>query len=124
MVQEPHWTTAGVIDGRGTASLNFRSPQPPNDPSAIAIRRGATSHDRWQPQPNRRAGQRELSWFEAHKHELTDHEGKWIAITGQQVRVARDTFREVRAFLDQEEIADALIVHVRANIAERQLFID
>lgn len=125
MAQEPDWTTRRVlIDGRGTASLNFRSPPPPNDRSAITIRRGATSPNRWYPQPNRRAGQRELIWFEAHKHELADHKRKWIAITGDQIRVAQDTFGEVRTFLDQEGIADALIVYVRENVGERELFMD
>jgi hypothetical protein len=85
---------------------------------------GCTLDAPWQPEPNRRAGQRELAWFEAHRHELTGHEGKWIAITGEQVLVARDRFREVRAFLDTEGIANALIVHVRENVAERELFID
>ncbi len=124
MTQEPDRTTARVIDGRGTASLNFRYGPMPDDWSALAIRQGATSRDRWEPEPNRQAGQRELIWFESHKHELVDYERKWIAITGQQVRVARDTFAEIRASLDQEEIANALIVYVRENVGERELFID
>ncbi len=104
--------------------MNFTYGPLPDISPDKTVRRGATSPDRWQPEPNRRAGQRELIWFQSHKHELVDYEKKWIAITGQQVRVARDTFAEVRAFLDQEEIADALIVYVRENAGRPQLFID
>lgn len=124
MTQEPDSTAARVIGGTTTESRNFRHDLLPDVSSEKTVRQGATSQGRWQPEPNRRAGQRELIWFEAHKHELTGHERKWIAITGQQVRVARDTFAEVRAFLDQGGIADALIVYVRENVGERELFID
>lgn len=75
------------------------------------------------PVPNRRAGERELAWFEAHRDELDNYTRKWIAITGQQVRVAHDTFADVRAFLNQEGIPDALIVYVREN-AGREYFMD
>jgi hypothetical protein len=124
MTQELDETTARVIGGTTTEPQNFRHGTLPDVSLEKTVRQGATSRDRWQPEPNRRAGQRELIWFEAHRHELADHERRWIAITGQDVRVARDTFAEVRTFLDQEEIANALIVFVRENVGERELFID
>ena len=124
MTQEPDGTTARVTGGATTEPWNFRYGPLPDVSLGKIVRQGSTSQGRWQPEPNRRAGQRELIWFEAHKHELIGHERKWIAITGEQVRVVRDTFGEVRTFLDAEGIADALIVHVRDNVAERQLFID
>ncbi len=121
---QPDRTTARVIGGTTTEPRNFRHDPLPDVSSEKTVRQGATSLHRWQPEANRLAGQRELIWFENHKHELVDYERKWVAITGQDVRVARDTFAEVRTFLDQEEIANALIVFVRENVGERELFID
>lgn len=122
--REPDRTTAPVIDGKTTEPRNFRCGPLPEEPVAVAVCQGATGLERWRPEAKRHAGQRELLWFESHKHVLVKHERKWIAIVGQDVRVARDSFADVRAFLDQEGIADALIVYVRENIGEQELFID
>ena len=114
--------SAAIYHDPGTGLAADSSPQPSTG-SDIAPA-GATQDAPWQPLPNRRAGERELAWYEAHRAELGDYERKWIAIKGHEIRVARDTFAEVRAYLDEQGIPDALIVHVRENVGGRQYFID
>ena len=90
-----------------------------------AIRHGASDQARWLEPVRRGAAHRSKSlWLDENSDKVRQYKGKWIAVSGNEVVADADEFAEVRAFLDQHSIANALITHVDASMDERRIFID
>lgn len=89
-----------------SALVFFDVQAPP--PDIVGPLPSAPNVSSWAIRANPGAGVRELEWFEANRHRLTNHAGLWIAILGTRIEASGESFDEVAS----TSPPDALIVRV------------
>lgn len=84
---------------------------------------GATDTSPWERRLDPQMGVPELRWYQENLRQLADHEGRWIAILGQEIVASGRSMRDVRDQLSQQSVRDALIVRVPEDVTRREYFI-
>lgn len=116
-------STAAVLV-RPQSSSAYRVTVTPSCPiTSQVIAGGATDTHPWERRLDPRVGVEELRWFQENQRQLADYENRWIAILGQGIVAFGHSMREVRDQLAQQNVRDALIIHVPENVTRREYFI-